>query len=125
MGQWIRKMIEKHLGVEEAQARLDDNYVVVTVMSQFRIRYVMHVDDLQGLNPNTPVNLIECAKDTVALEECEEFSQEHLGEVIVDSETLTENEMLSLFDKDNDYLAGWDREQKIKWVRNNLKVPSE
>lgn len=125
MGQWIRKMIEKHLGAEEAQARLDDNYVVVTTLSQFRIRYVMHVDDLQALNPDIPVTPIEWAKETVTLEECEEFSQEHLGEVIIDSELLTENGMLKLFDADNDYLADWNKEQKVKWVRNNLKGPSE
>lgn len=96
---------------------MTDEYVVVTTVSQFRMRYVMHKDDLQSMNPKMPVNPIEWAKDTVTCEECEDFSQEHLGEVIVDTAAMSEDEMLELFDKDNEYLSTWSRDYKIDWTR--------
>lgn len=97
------------------------DYVVVTTLSQFRIRYVMHKDDLQKLNPYVEVEPVEWACDTVVSEEVEEFSQSCLREVITDTDTMTEDEMLELFDKDNDYLKDWTRDYKIEWVRKNLK----
>ena len=97
------------------------DYVVVTTLSQFRIRYVMHKDDLQKLNPDVEVKPIEWACDTVTAEGIEEFSQHWLGETITDTTTMTEDEMLELFDKDNYYLKDWTSKSKIDWVRNNLK----
>ena len=57
----------------------DKDYVVVTCVSSYRMRYVMHKDDLQKLNTEKPVDPIEWANDTVTMEQCEEFSQEHMG----------------------------------------------
>jgi len=98
----------------------DKDYVVVTAISSFRMRYVLHRDDLQKLNPDPdlPIDIVEWANDTVSLEECEEFSQEHMGEYIVDTVEMNEDEMLDLFDKDNDYLSEWTKDQKIELVRN-------
>ena len=81
------------------------DYVVVTTVSSFRHRYVMHKDDLRKLNLDIEPNdheLSNWAGDTVTCEEC------------------TEEEMLTLFDRDNDYLSGWERDQKIKWVRDTI-----
>ena len=50
--------------------------------------------------------------------EIEEFSQDHLGEQIVDYDVLTEEEILAQFDKDNDYLTSWTTEQKINYIRD-------
>lgn len=97
------------------------DYVVVTTIAQFRHRYVMHKDDLQNLNPDVEVKPVEWACDTVTAEEVEEFSQSYLGEIITDNTTMTEDEMLELFDKDNAYLEDWTRKEKIDWVRKNLK----
>lgn len=100
------------------------DYVVVTTISQFRHRYVMHKDDLRKLGAldATDADLCDWAKDTVTMQECEEFSQEHLGEVIMDNYECTEDEMLTFFDRDNDYLQSWDRDYKIEWVRKQLKA---
>ena len=101
------------------------DYVVVTAVSSFRMRYVMHKDDLRNLNPGSDpsdADLIDWAMDSVTMMECEEFSQMHIGENIIDVNTLTEDEMLELFDGDNDYLKEWDREKKIEWVRKGLLV---
>ena len=101
------------------------DYVVVTAISSYRVRYVMHRDDLQKLGPAQgslflPVNVIEWANDTVTNEECEEFSQEHMGEYIVDTVEMNEEDMLTLFDKDNDYLREWTKDQKIAWIRKQI-----
>lgn len=104
---------------------MSEEYVVVTTVSQFRMRYVMHKDDLQKLNPKDQVNPIEWAKDTVTCMECDDFSQEHLGEVIIDANTMTEDEMLEMFDKDNEYLSSWSRDYKIDWTRRLIEKPNE
>lgn len=96
------------------------DYVVVTAISSYRMRYVMHRDDLQKKNPLDPVNAIEWANDTVTMGECEEFSQEHMGEYIVDAVEMNEEDMLVLFDKDNDYLREWTKDQKVTWVRKTI-----
>jgi hypothetical protein len=96
------------------------DYVVVTTISSHRVRYVMHRDDLQKLSPSEPVNAIEWANDTVIAEECEEFSQEHMDEYIVDTVEMNEEDILALFDKDNDYLREWTKDQKIGWIRKTI-----
>lgn len=98
------------------------DYVVVTAISSYRMRYVMHKDDLQKLNPSNPVNAIEWANDTVTCYDCGEFSQEHMGEYIVDTVEMNEKDMLELFDKDNDYLRGWAKDQKLQWLRGSIAL---
>jgi hypothetical protein len=100
---------------------MSKDYVVVTAISSFRMRYVMHKDDLQKLNTEKQVNAIEWANDTVTMDECEEFSQEHMGEYIVDTVEMNEEDMLKLFDKDNDYLSEWTKDQKIAMVLDSAK----
>lgn len=100
------------------------DYVVVTCISTHRMRYVMHKDDLRKLNTDiepTEKDLVDWALDTVTMQKCEEFSQEWLGEQIVDTYERTEDEMLTLFDRDNDYLKVWDRDYKIQYVRNSIE----
>jgi hypothetical protein len=84
------------------------------------MRYCIPVDELQELNVEVPVEgrEIEWAEDCVTCDEVVEFSQKHVGETIIDSEILTEEQMLEKFDADNDYLKDWTREKKIQYVRN-------
>jgi hypothetical protein len=93
-------------------------YAMVTVISTFRNRYAIPVDQLQALNPEVPIEGLELewAEDCVTCEDVEEFSQKHLGETIIDSVLLDETQLLELFDKDNDYLNEWTKEQKLSWV---------
>ena len=95
-------------------------YVIVTAISSYRMRYCIPVDELQELNVEVPVEgrEIEWAEDCVTCDEVVEFSQKHVGETIIDSEILTEEQMLEKFDADNDYLKDWTREKKIQYVRN-------
>jgi hypothetical protein len=95
-------------------------YVIVTAISSHRMRYCIPVDELQKLNTEVPVegHEIEWANDCVTCNEIKEFSQKHVGESIIDTEILTEEQMLEKFDTDNDYLIDWTREKKIQYVRN-------
>lgn len=114
--------IMKICGIDKMKNK---DYVVVTTISTFHHRFVMHKDDLRKMNTDinpTDKDLADWAMDTVAMEECTEFSQKHLGEQIVDTYECDEDEMLTFFDRDNDYLSGWDRDYKIQHVRNCLKV---
>ena len=101
------------------------DYVVVTALSSYRMRYVMHRDDLQRLNPLDPVDAIEWANDTVINDKCEEFSQEYMGEYIVDTVEMDEEDMLELFDRDNYYLSGWPKDQKVSLVRKSIFLDEE
>ena len=96
---------------------MNDKYVLVTAISTHRMRYAIPMDELQKLNEEQPVDP-KWALDCVTMQEIEEFSQEHLGEQIVDYDVLTEEEILAQFDKDNDYLTSWTTEQKINYIRD-------
>ena len=104
---------------------MSKDYVVVTCISSYRMRYVMHKDDLQKLNTEKQVNGIEWANDTVINDKCEEFSQEYMGEYITDTVEMNEEDMLELFDKDNEYLGKWSKDQKIAMVRKSIVLKDE
>jgi hypothetical protein len=83
--------------------------VLVDTISQHRIRYVVEVEDD-----------IDHALDEIVMNdynsEFKEFSQEHLGQVIVSHREITKEEYLKTFDQDNDYLTSWSSEQKLNFI---------
>ena len=93
----------------------DKTYAVVTAISTHRIRYVIPMDELQNLNPESTATLA-WAEDCVTCDEVEEFSQKHLGETIVDTVEMSQEDVLTLFDEDNDYLKEWSEQQKINHI---------
>ena len=100
------------------------DYVVVTAISMYRMRYVMHKNDLTISSPGIKTTLtsgdtteIEIAMDAVTMNECEEFSQEHVGEYIIDTMEMSEDNVLELYDKENDYLNEWTKEKKLEHIR--------
>ena len=95
----------------------DEKYTMVTMVSTHRMRYVIPVSELQKLNKEKTVDAIGWAEELVMEERVKEFSQKWLGEQTVDIEIMDEEEILKLFDRDNDYLADWDTEKKLKWIR--------
>jgi hypothetical protein len=82
----------------------ETEWVLVEAISQFRERYMVEV----------PKGKAEWALDTVTLNEAQEFSQEHLGEVIVSHRVVSFDEALEMCDKDNHYCKDWDNEHKIR-----------
>lgn len=93
------------------------DYVVVTTVSTFRIRYVVPKDKLQATNPDAEVSS-EWATDSVVMNEVKEFSQLHLGEQISDVIELDTDELIARFDEDNAYLKDWSREKKLDWIND-------
>jgi hypothetical protein len=85
-------------------------FVMVEVLSQFKIKYVVEVEDD-----------IDHALDEVVMEESNtsfnEFSQLHLEPTVILSHyEINKDEYLKMFDEDNDYLKGWTEEQKLKFI---------
>jgi hypothetical protein len=78
-------------------------FVIVEALHQYRMRYVVEV----------PIGQKEWATDTVIMEEAKEFSQESLGETIISSRVIKEDEILKLCDEDNDYVKTWNDEHKF------------
>jgi hypothetical protein len=78
-------------------------YLVETI-SMHRIRYVVDCESA------------EHAKDTVTMNEAEEFSQMHIDELVTSARVIDDAEYLRVFDEDNDYLREWSEEQKFKYV---------
>ena len=83
-------------------------YAVFTTISTFRHRYVVLLEEGETA---------ESIQHGVASCDIEEFSQKHLLETVVDATECSEEEMLKLFDSDNDYLKSWDQEKKLSWVK--------
>ena len=81
----------------------ETEWVLVEAISQFRERYMVEV----------PKGKAEWALDTVTLNQAQEFSQEHLGEVIVSHRVVSFDEALEMCDKDNHYCKAWDTDKKI------------
>lgn len=90
---------------------------MVTAVSTFRQRYCIPMDQLQEENTNVTVDPL-WALDAVTCNDVNEFSSEHIGEIIVDHDVMSEEDVLSLFDRDNDYLKNLDESKKISMIRD-------
>lgn len=78
-------------------------YLVETV-SMFRIRYVVDCDSA------------EHAKDTVTMNETDEFGQLHIDENIVGCREIGDEEIPVLFFEDHPYLVEWGPEKAMEYV---------
>ena len=81
----------------------ETEWVLVEAISQFRERYMVEV----------PKGKAAWALDTVTLNQAQEFSQEHLGEVIVSHRVVSFDEAMKLCDKDNHYCKDWNTDKKV------------
>lgn len=84
--------------------------VMVEVLSTFRHRYVVEVEE----------NLTDAVDEFVLREDdidFQEFSQTHLKPItLLDTREISREEYLRMFDEDNDYLAAWTEEQKLAFI---------
>lgn len=86
--------------------------VMVDVLTSFRNRYAVEVGDD---HPD------EWALDTVVCEmhdpeKLKEFSQFHIGDQVISHRVVSEDQYISLFDQDNDYLKSWSIEKKLSYI---------
>lgn len=82
---------------------MSNKYLVETV-SIFRMRYVVEAD-----HPDH-------AADSVTMEEATEFSQHHVAENITSVREITDNEVVSLFFEDNQYMCGLPKTKAFEYV---------
>jgi hypothetical protein len=59
------------------------------------------------------------------MQEVKEFSQQHIGEQIIDAQVVNEDVILNMFSSDNDYLKSWEEEFKLAWIRHWKEEPTE
>ena len=78
-------------------------YLVETV-SMFRMRYVVECESA------------EHAKDTVSMNEADEFGQLHIDENIVGCREVTDAEIPELFFEDHPYLQEWGPAKAMEYV---------
>ena len=84
-------------------------WVLVETISTMRHRYMIE----------TPEDHPEWAMDSVVMEDAEEFSQKHIGELIMDYKILSEADVLSMCDEDNELYKSWPDENKINVFCNS------
>ena len=84
--------------------------VLVDTISQHRVRYVVEVED----NLEHALDEVVCREHDI--DEFKEFSQTHLGSVIVSHREISGDEYLKIFNEDNDYLSEWPEGQKKRFI---------
>lgn len=90
-------------------------YIVETI-SQHLVRYLIEAREEEHALDEVTVN------SEIYCETFKEFSQKHLGDVILQAREVTDDEIVKIFDKENYYLAeSWTREQKINALSNKIK----
>lgn len=77
---------------------------VVETISMHRIRYVIECESA------------EHAKDTVSMNEADEFGQLHIDENIVGCREVSDEEVAELFFEDHPYLKEWGPEKALSYV---------
>ena len=104
-----------------SMTKKETQWVLVETVSTFRHRYMVEVPT--GID-NYGKDKSEWALDTVTMNEAEEFSQQHIGELIVSHRVVTKEEALAMCDVDNDYCTSWDEETKMKNFFTLWKEPN-
>lgn len=100
--------------IEELKTPKQKKLVMVEVLSQFRNRYVIEVED----NIDHALDEYICNEHNPNFKE---FSQKHLDPTtIIEHYEITQEEYLKMFDEDNDYLQGWDNEKKFSYAINKI-----
>jgi hypothetical protein len=99
---------------------MSNKYVLVTAISTHRMRYCIPLDELQKLNEEQPVDP-KWALDCVVMNEIEEFSQDHLGEQIVDYDVLTEEEIRIMIT----FQVGQPKRRSVLSVTGNQRYTNE
>ena len=82
--------------------------VLVETINMIRMRYVVECDEEEHATDE-----VITKRDS---DDFKEFSQQFLDEVISSTRVITKEEYIEFFNKDNDYLAGWDNEEKWRYI---------
>lgn len=77
---------------------------LVEAISMFRMRYVVDCESA------------DYAMDEVTMETAEEFGQKHLGETIISTRVVNDEEISELFFEDHPYLESWGPEKAFEYI---------
>jgi hypothetical protein len=77
---------------------------MIETISQYRMVYCIECD-----NPDIAINAVKNS-------DVEEFGQQWLGEVIMTTREVDNQEALKVHDELNDYLVNWTDEQKLNRI---------
>lgn len=84
------------------------SFYVIRTNSMFTHTYVVPTNAIEG---NELQHYIDEGK-------LKEFSQNHNGEEIVRVDEMKLDNVLELFDKENDYLINWSQDEKVMFINN-------
>jgi len=91
---------------------------LVEVISQHLVRYVVEAREESDAQDEVVMNMDQYNEDW------KEFSQRHLGDTILSTREVDEEEIIGIFDRDNDYLATFPRENKLSLI-NVIEYPDK
>jgi len=92
--------------------------VIIDTISQHLVRFVVELEDNEHIQ-----NAEDILVDHIETDESfHEFSQKHLGNVILSKREISKEDYLRLFDEDNDYLAEWSVDQKLKFINKSQET---
>jgi bifunctional DNA-binding transcriptional regulator/antitoxin component of YhaV-PrlF toxin-antitoxin module len=95
--------------MRKVEKQEEEKYYLVECTSTYRMRYMVKA------------KCVEHAEDTVVCAEAKEFSQKWLGEAIIGSREISNDDIIKLCDEDNDYVKTWSNESKFKaFVTENI-----
>ena len=83
---------------------------LVEVISKHLVRYVVEAREESHALDEV---FMKCE---LYSEDWQEFSQKHIGDTILSSREVDEEEILRVFDTDNDYLKEWSQEKKLTFI---------
>jgi hypothetical protein len=96
---------------------MSDNYVLITTLSHFKLKYAIPQADFDALGFNEPIDPTKLV-ELVSSGRVREFAQTHLGEVLKDVSVYTEEDALTIFDIDNAHLREWSVAKKIAYMQH-------
>ena len=100
---------------------MSNKYVIVTTVSSFTHTYAISVEDLQNQNKDAEMSP-DWLSDMVTCQEIEEMSQLYIGENISSTPRIvSEEEMLEIFDRENQYLSKWTKQEKLDFLKHQIK----
>jgi hypothetical protein len=94
---------------------MSENYVFITTLSHFKLKYAIPQSAFDSLGFKEPIDTNELLS-LINSGRFKEFSQAHLGEVLSDVSVYTEEDALTIFDIDNTYLSEWPKDKKLNYL---------
>jgi hypothetical protein len=91
---------------------------MIDTISQHLVRFVIELEDNEP-NQNAEDILVDRIETDASFHE---FSQAHLGNVILSKREISKEDYLRLFDEDNDYLSSWSEDQKLKFINKSQET---